>query len=627
MADIAAIPFVNFGLSQAQQAQAQSGGQLEAQQAQALAYQNQITQASMPAVMQALSNGFSDQSSGNAGNPDAGIAATGATGPGGDDGATANASGVAPYNASNLEDMIRDQNFVTPWTQQEQQQLQYWTRLAGLPGMAGDMARARIQALQIQRQARIDNQTANNQRTMGNVYDASAAVVNRDPDGKNPGSTYATLLATDPRDAAVVRQQATTPDGKLDLQQADMLSRQYAAHLAAVSHLYAGRPTDMVNGQLIDKATGQAVVGQDQLFTGSTPDQRGKDYEYALAPIPIKFTDGTTQDMPRWKAPTDQGGFGGRLTPEQYMLQQDQMRRIKPGATPPQQAAASAPGGPPVKPQTSAPVPSSGPVLQQQKLAAARAAAAGTPAPPTGTPQYAQRLQVAITDPQYKAPYSPANLAHTPGAPQPGVQGEIDQYLKQRAAAQEEFNDHAAAASQALMNFKAAQALLTSPDGTDINRFAAGPFGAIMQRLNTLGFRFDTADARMEAAKYLTNGAVQNIRQMYGARPAMFDVKLNVEKAFPNLETMDVSSAKKLIQSQITQSQYMLDSSRRGSMYINANNDPTRFNEWNERYFPRANLLTPQTGSTSSPIAPQTRMSKSGKPMVMGPNGQWHYTS
>lgn len=608
MADIAPQPFINYGLSQAQQGQATAAAGLEtqqaglvSQQAQSAQMNNQIQRATMPLILQTIQESQADMSGANPGNPEAGQGKIGAPGGegGGPAGPATTESGVTPswYNSDSVEDAFRQQNYIQPWTDQELQMLKYGTALSMSPNNAAAGA-AIVARVQTQRQARIDNQTAQNQLRMGNTYDASAAVHNRDPDGDQPGSTFAMLAATDKPAAAGIRSAATDANGNFNAAAADALARQYSGHIAAVSHIYAGRPTDMVNNQLVDKATGQAVVGQAQLFVGSTPEQRGNDRQFALTPIPVKFTDGTTQDMPRWKAPVDQGGFGGKVTPDQYMLQQDRARRIQPN-NPDGSPAIPDVGGPPVRPPQVAPKPATGSALAAVNANSPSALAAATsgPVPPTGTPQYARRVQAALADPAYRAPYDPDTMPHVEGAPKPAVQQEMDQYLKQRNDAQQEFSDHASAASQALMNFRAAQAILTAPDGSNIHQLGiTGPIGGIFQRVAALGFSSDTADKRMEAAKYLTNGAVQNIRQMYGARPAMFDVKLNVEKAFPNLDTMDVDSAQALIQSQIAQSQYMRDSSLRGNAYITKGNDPMSFNSWNEKYFPRENMLVPGGG-------------------------------
>jgi hypothetical protein len=376
---------------------------VQTQQAQAAGMQNQITKASMPLIMQALNEAGADVSGANPGNPEAG---QGKQAPGTANAANADQSGsVDQFGTSGqLEDTIRNQNFIQPYTQSEMQQLTKWTSMAGLPGTAGDMAKARLAALQTQRQARIDNQTASNQRNMGNMYDSSAAVATADPNGESPGATFSAFKAADPQDAGVIQKEATDPiTGKFDPVQADTLARDHSNRLAAVSHLYSGRPTSMNNGQLIDDKTAQPVQGQKQLYTGSTATQLGEDRKWAQEPIPTTMTDGSTENQPRWKAPKEQGGFGGSVTPDQYALQQDQARRKLATAGTPSADA----GGPQVAPPTPAaakPQPAVG-----TKLAAIRGAppaaapapgsAPGAAAPVAGaTTGQAQQPQSGVTD-------------------------------------------------------------------------------------------------------------------------------------------------------------------------------------------------------------------------------------
>jgi hypothetical protein len=328
MADIAPIPFINFGASQAQQGQATASANLQNQQAQGLQMQNQITRASMPMVMQAMNEASADQSGTTPGNPNAAAPKT-INGQSASDDQSGTGYG---YDGANIETMFRNQNYVQPWTPQEQQQLVKWTGLAGLPGMAGDIAKARLAALQTQRQARIDNTTTANQLAMGNMYDSWGAASTADdplmalaavPGGKGVASQIAMRYGND-RDGAEEEAKA------------------FLEHGAAVAHLYSGRKTHDVNGQLVDDATDQNVIGQHQVYRGSTAEQLGNDRKWAAEDMPITFSDGSTGKRARYLVPVNQGGLGG-ITPDQYALQQDQARRKLPTAL-----QGNDPGGPPV---------------------------------------------------------------------------------------------------------------------------------------------------------------------------------------------------------------------------------------------------------------------------------------
>jgi hypothetical protein len=601
--NLANIASANYGpTATTNQANTQANTALVGQQTQAASMNNQITKASMPSILQAINEAGADQSGSNPGNPAAGQGkqAAGGNSTNADQSGSANDSW---YNAGNLEDAVRNQNFVTPYTPQDLQSL----KLAKAIGIA-DPARGKAlyDMMMTQRTARIDNQTASNQLKMGNTYDAATSVATIDPTGKSPGATFSAFKATDPQDAAIIAKESTGTDGKFDPVIADQKAQQYSSHLAAVSHLYSGRDTDINNGQLIDKKTGQAVTGQAQLFTGSTSEQRGKDSDFANEMIDVPHQNGITTKEPRWSAPKPYG-FGGTLTPAQYMLQQDKARRTQPGA-------ANDSGGAPVTPAPTSPTSptaagrgNNGPVAPKGSGQAAAAALpytppASGPIPPSGTPAYAQRVTTALNDPEYKAPYNPNNLPSAAGTPQLGVKEKVDQYMAQRKDAQTEFSDHANSSAQALMNFNAAKAILnsdTSPLPT------TGPIGAVLSKLSALGYTTDNANSRQEAAKYLTNAAVAQLKQTYGARPGVFDVKINVEKAFPSIENQGMPAVKNLIDSQITQAQYLKDSSQRGGAYIAKGGDPSRFNEWQEKYFPRANLVTPPAKTAPMDIASQ----------------------
>lgn len=600
MADVAAQPFINFGQQAAEIGQTKASTALTGEQARGAGQQadtatmnNEIQRASMPLIMRSMQEAYADQSSGNAGNQERAAERSGVN---------AEDGGWASRNGS-IEDSFRNQNFVEPVTQQEQAMLRYGTALSMSPNNAA-AGKALIDRMQTQRQMRIDQQTAHNQLRNGNIYDSATAVHNTDPEGDTPGAALQSLDAIDKPDAAAIRKLATDSSGKFDVAKADDMAREHAGHIAAVSHLYSGRPTKDVNGQLVDEKTDQPVTGQQHLYTGSTGDQLAKDREYAKEPIEVPLTTGGTTKMARWQAPEGPGGgFGGKVTPEQYALQQDRVRRNQP----PDQRADK--GGPPVTPAPTAaqrrPGVSATPAApgSAPKIAIGDAAAAAAapklppptanltgPPPPVGTPEYAQRMSAALADPSYKAKYSPDSVATKVGLPVAGQKEGIEAYQKQRSDALTEFKDHSTAASTALMQFNAARALLA----VDRSRLPiTGPIGAMLSRLSALGYKTDTATARQEAAKYLINGAVGGLKETYGAKPGVFDVKINVERAFPNVETMGIDAVRNILDSQITQAQYLKESSERGQQYLQRGMEPSSFATWNEHYFSKANLVTP----------------------------------
>jgi hypothetical protein len=610
MADIAPQPFINYGLSQAQQGQAQSSAALQGQQAQGAAMTNQITAASMPMIMQALDEANSSSStaaqSGTAPSSRA-VSARNRSGVNGQSSSDDDTGTGHGYDGASMETTLRDQNFVPPWTQDEQQQLTQWTKLAGLPGPAGDMAKARVAALQVRRQARMENATAQNQKAMGNMYDTWATA------STAPDPLVA--LASVPDGKAVASQIAMRHGADEDGARAE--AKAFLEHGAAVSHLYSGRPTHDVNGQLVDDKTSQNVVGQNQVYRGSTAEQLGEDRKFAVGQVDVPTTSGTPIKMSRLDAPVENGGVRGahgeKITADQYALQQDQARRKLTSA---QQAAD--PGGAPVQPP---PSPSAAPAVPQQpgtattpavpasgstavgpagKQAALQAkhAAAQTPppaeqygtAPPVGTPEYGQRMQVALANAK-PAEYGPKNTQTRVGMPVAGQAEGIKTFQAQQKELREYGSELATSSDQSLQNFNAAKRLLAGDTTLPIT----GAIGAALQKASAALGILDTNSARVrqEAAKYLVQGAVSGLKETYGSRPGVFDVKINVEKAFPSLEGMGINEVRNLVDSQITQAQYLKDTSQRATQYADRGYEPGNFKTWNARFFPRANIVTP----------------------------------
>jgi hypothetical protein len=331
-------------------ANAQTG--VVSEQAKQEAMNTQIQRATMPMIMQAMSEATADQSGANPGNHEAG----GGAAPGGVPGpasqrAAADQSGARPlYSQDSLEDTLRNNNYVQPYTQQELQMLKIGTALSLNPKTAA-AGTAMVERMKVSQQARTQNQTAQNQNKMGNVYDAATAVAT-----KGPGS-FKALLATDPQDAAAINPAAARGDIEPTADD-DLKATQYAKHLAAVSSLYTGRPLKMENGQIYDERTGQAIQGRDQLFTGLGPKELQAEYDKAREQIPWTTPDGVEHKDERWRAPEKYGGYGGKLTPAQAALAADQAARHNvtapdgsvhpPGVVPQDAAAGTGATSPPI---------------------------------------------------------------------------------------------------------------------------------------------------------------------------------------------------------------------------------------------------------------------------------------
>jgi hypothetical protein len=333
------IPFINYGQQEAgignTNASTNLMGQqaaLTSQQAQQAAMATQIQRASMPMIMQTMNEAYSDQSGANPGNPDAGIAAlpNGTVPPGM---TRAAAAPTADYTGVNVEDALRTQNYVQPFTPQEQNMVRMGTMMSFNPQTAA-AGTALVERAKTQAAMRVANQTALNQLKMGNMYDTSASVF----DAPLP-QAMSLLQQVNPAAAASLQAQAAK-DGS----DPNQLAHDYAGHLAAVPHLYSGRPTHSDNGQLIDDKTEQPVAGQAQTYTGLTPEQRQKTIDSWNQEWKWTTPDGRDHTDARWRAPSAYGGLDGKITPYQAALFADQAVRQRTPGTP---GATAAPGNAP----------------------------------------------------------------------------------------------------------------------------------------------------------------------------------------------------------------------------------------------------------------------------------------
>jgi hypothetical protein len=639
MSDVSSIPFINFGLSQAQQGQTNASANLQNQEANLTSQQatqaqmrTQLMQKSMPLYLQTISDMVSDMSgttTANASEP-TGYGAARAQ-------ASADQSGTAPGSTPGsstpsyadpgaIAETARQQNYIQPFTPQEQKALQDGALFASMPGgSAGFLNMAKMR-----QQFRVANQQKQNQYQSGQLYDVMTAV--QDPSNQDPMG----MLRAAPGQQAIVAQIAADHPGD-DAAQADA-ARKYAQMYAFNLHQYTGRAQSMQNGVLVDTTVGAPVTGQDQVLTGLTPELRSKAMQWAHEPIPVKLTTGDTIQMPRDKAPVAQGGLG--MTAEAYVARQDAIARAhlnnpnapSPGATTWDAPAAigntsgaqAAKQGNATRPAPTAASsmpqgarPAAGPALHtlRQQQASSGGVQTATdqvpspttairgPVPPTGTPAYNNRLTAALNDSSYKARW---NIQPQPGMPIPGASTGVTAYQQNRDALTKDSSEMAQSADQALQNFQAAKLIY---DSANSSLPLTGPIGALEQKIAaSLGLDWRAPATRQEVAKYLTNGAVAGLKQTYGSRPGVFDVKINVEKAFPNIDSMSPPAVRNLTDSQISQAQYIKDSAVRAKAYANRGLEPTQFGTWNSTYFPRSELFDTTYGKQPSGGTGQTQI-------------------
>lgn len=646
MADVAPInssSVPNFALMQQEPGAVAAGANLQnqqaaltSQQAQQQQMQTQLLKQAMPLYQQTISNTIADMSGTSAGNamslsgqsPQALTDSSGASAapgsppmtPAGQNPQTAQDNSGTPAYADSgaIAEQVRQQNYVQPYTPGEQRAIMNGAMMAALPGPAANPAYLKM--AQMQQQFRVANQTRQNQYQSGQLYDTMTAV--QDPTNPNPLAMLAALPGQQAVAAQIVKDNPGDPDAQ------NAAARNYAQMVAYNAHLYTGRPTTLQNGVEIDTANGAPVTGQEQVLTGLTPEERAKAKQWAQEPIPVTLNTGKQVPMSRYQAPTTQGGLG--MTPDAYVAQQDAIARARlsnpnapepglntwnsptaigntsgaqaasQGNTLPQHAPGQIPGPPAgTRPATGpqlqnirAQQSQSAPVQQAADMVPSPTTALKGPVPPTGTPAYNARMSAALQDPTYNARW---NVTAAPGTPIPGAEEGIKEYQTQRNTLMQEAGQNAQAADQAMQNFNAAKMIINSANST---LPLTGPVGALEQKVAaTLGLPWQAAATRQEVAKYLVNGAVSNLKTTYGSRPGVFDVKINVEQAFPNVSTMSPPALSNLIDSQISQAQYIKDSAVRAQQYANRGKEPNAFSTWNSTYFPRSELLDTQYGA------------------------------
>jgi hypothetical protein len=399
------------------------------------------------------------------------------------------------------------------------------------------------------------------------VLGANAAYQTADNVANAPGgAAFETLDRVQPQLAAILKQKyANDTPAQLD---ADV--RAYANHFGAAVHQYAGRETVMENGVLIDKPSGKTVVGTNQILTGLTAADKQKAFEAANEPVTI----GDQLPQPRWKAE-------GFASPEAFVISADKAARSSAAQQGPAPSAPNgATGGNLVSP------PASSPPAQPAPKAA-------SPAPASATADPVLKDALADTSYRYQPPPAPKNQSELAANTEAGKNNQTA--INSLKTSSDEVSS---ASAKALQYFNAAKTILAQPE----SNWATGIPGDVNAMLAKLGIPTDASTTRAEAVKNLTQAALQGLKTTYGSKPAMFDVKVNLEQAFPDIKgDQGLPAVKNLIDENIRNLNYDLASGRRVRSYLSVGNDPTQFNTWNEDKFSRTANVNP--GGSRGPQA------------------------
>lgn len=394
------------------------------------------------------------------------------------------------------------------------------------------------------------------------------------------GSAWDTLNRVNPQAAAALKQKYAndTPE------QLDADVRAFAQHIGIATHQYAGRDTDFQNGVLVDKKDGKPVLGSEQVLTGLDAGAKASAFKEGNELVTVHNSDGSDTQSPRWQ----QAGFHSA---EAYVIAADKNARASAVSTPPEGNTSA----------TSTP-----------KTVTAQAPA--KPASVTTDPV----LKDALADPDYKLKSTPIVAGRTP------TPAQLDQ-AKVTVAARTDLLSNAQettnAGGQALQYLNAAKAIMDSKGAPVV-----GPMGAIIAKI-TAPFGSVDATNYTEAAKYLSNAAIQAGKGNFGKGMTQNDVSMQKDELSPSVH-MPEDALRNLIESGIRNTQYGMDSAKRVRAYLATGGDPQTFADWNDKHFSRSEAVNKPPADKTAAAATEgaKSTSKSGKPIVFA-NGHWQYAN
>ena len=405
----------------------------------------------------------------------------------------------------------------------------------------------------------------NQQRQLGanGVYQMAQTVASA-PDG----AAFDTFNRINPQAAAALK--AAHPSD--DPSQLDADARLLAQHTGIAVHQYTGRDTDFQNGVLVDKKDGKPVLGSEQVLTGL--DAAGKEKAFASANEPV--TIGNSLPQPRWQ----QAGFPNA---EAYVIAADKAARSSAAnSSQPDSAAAE---GPPT-PTSAAP-----------KATAQPKPGAAPGAPATGG--------TATTDPVLKTALSDSSYRWQQPFPKPTTQEQqsanVDAQKATVAASQTlktQSDQAVAAAASAQTYLQAAKAIIDSKGA------AVGAYGGLISKASSfLGDYKGDASNYQELAKYLNNAAIAAAKGNYGSGLTEKELELQLTGASPSVDKTP-GALKDLVEANLRNSKYTLDTANRVVPYLKAGNDPTNFNKWNQSNWNQSATVNPPKATSSSTAMP-----------------------
>jgi hypothetical protein len=431
----------------------------------------------------------------------------------------------------------------------EEQQARVYAAMSGVPGA--------VDAVKAQHDTRISSLNAARMKAAQQQYNDLYAVSTA-PDGR----ALDALSLVDPQAAERLRAAGVT----------DEQVRDHAARLAGITHSVAGLPVEYrKDGVAVDKTSQQPVPGYDTAV-GLSAENRADLVKAAQTMTTVKRSDGSEENVPQWKA-------DGAPSLEAWVSRAGQIAAAH-GASP---ATVTAAAG--VAPGVTAP--SAPPV----RVAPPPAAAAATSQDPTAK---------AYADPDYKLNTQPVRVGVSAT---PGAIAEQQAVTKAKTDLLEEQSDNAKAAGQALRYYTLAQKIINS--GNAITGWKANDIANVRNALSQFGINpnlFGDPSKTAELVKALTNAGLQNLKTTYGSRVTQSEVFLNLQHANPNAD-MPLPALRQLINDQVDNLHYDVQSAFRANRYVATGNDPRKFETWNQQYFPREKVAVDR-GGLSAKVMP-----------------------
>jgi hypothetical protein len=208
-------------------------------------------------------------------------------------------------------------------------------------------------------------------------------------------------------------------------------------------------------------------------------------------------------------------------------------------------------------------------------------------------------LKDALSDKQYrlKLPTPPPG-----GSLLPDEQKERDNIIESKNSLLKDSGEATQAAAQSLTYLKAAKAIMEKKGAT------VGAYGGLVSQASRwLPFTGDVdATNYQEVAKYLGNAALASAKGTYGAKMTQSEVGLQLNELSPSVHMSD-KAINDLLDENIRNANYTIDSTKRIKPFLTVGNDPRNFKEWNESHFSQSKAVN--ADSTPSVEAPSAALS------------------